>query len=150
MRYTGQGWEIPITLTAAQAQNPDADTFQKLFEDDYTKLFGRPVEGMDVEITVWAVNATTPPQAVAKLEQVSAKKSEEASSAEERQMFDPALGESVTTRVVLRDSVQTGQSVTGPAAITEDETTIIVPSSRRAIRQSDGCIDMLSAQKGAL
>ena len=150
MRYTGQGWEIPITLTAAQAQNPDADTFQKLFEDDYTKLFGRPVEGMDVEITVWAVNATTPPQAVAKLEQVSAKKSEEASSAEERQMFDPALGESVTTRVVLRDSVQTGQTVTGPAAITEDETTIIVPSSRRAIRQSDGCIDMVSAQKGAL
>jgi len=150
MRYTGQGWEIPITLTAAQARKPDAETFQKLFEDDYTKLFGRPVEGMDVEITVWAVNATTPPQAVAKLEQVSAKKSEEASSAEERQMFDPALGESVTTRVVLRDSVQTGQSVTGPAAITEDETTIIVPSSRRAIRQSDGCIDMLSAQKGAL
>jgi len=150
MRYTGQGWEIPITLTAAQAQKPDAETFQKLFEDDYTKLFGRPVEGMDVEITVWAVNATTPPQAVAKLEQVSATKSEEASSAEDRQMFDPALGESVTTRVVLRDSVQTGQSVTGPAAITEDETTIIVPSSRRAIRQSDGCIDMLSAQKGAL
>ena len=150
MRYTGQGWEIPITLTAAQAQNPDADTFQKLFEDDYTKLFGRPVEGMDVEITVWAVNATTPPQPVAKLEQVTATKSEEASSAEDRQMFDPALGESVTTRVVLRDSVQTGQSVTGPAAITEDETTIIVPSSRRAIRQSDGCIDMLSAQKGAL
>ena len=150
MRYTGQGWEIPITLTAAQARKPDAETFQKLFEDDYTKLFGRPVEGMDVEITVWAVNATTPPQAVAKLEQVSATKSEEASSAEERQMFDPALGESVTTRVVLRDSVQTGQSVTGPAAITEDETTIIVPSSRRAIRQSDGCIDMLSAQKGAL
>jgi len=150
MRYTGQGWEIPITLTAAQARKPDAETFQKLFEDDYTKLFGRPVEGMDVEITVWAVNATTPPQQVAKLEQVTAKKSEEASSAEERQMFDPALGESVTTRVVLRDSVQTGQSVTGPAAITEDETTIIVPSSRRAIRQSDGCIDMLSAQKGAL
>jgi len=108
MRYTGQGWEIPITLTAAQAQNPDAETFQKLFEDDYTKLFGRPVEGMDVEITVWAVNATTPPQAVAKLEQVNATKSEEASSAEDRQMFDPALGESVTTRVVLRESVQTG------------------------------------------
>jgi len=70
MRYTGQGWEIPITLTGAQAQNPDATTFQKLFEDDYTKLFGRPVEGMDVEITVWSVNATTPPQPVTKLEQI--------------------------------------------------------------------------------
>ncbi|MEJ8563153.1 hydantoinase/oxoprolinase family protein [Yoonia sp. GPGPB17] len=59
MRYTGQGWEIPIALTAAQAANPDADTFQTLFEADYTTLFGRTVAGMDIEITVWAVNATT-------------------------------------------------------------------------------------------
>jgi len=148
MRYTGQGWEIPITLTAAQAQHPDAETFQKLFEDDYTKLFGRPVEGMDVEITVWAVNATTPPQAIEKIK--SARQTDEATVAHERQMFDPALGESVTTRVVLRDSMQTGQTITGPAAITEDETTIIVPSSRRAYRQSDGCIDMVSTNQGAL
>jgi len=148
MRYTGQGWEIPITLSADQAQNPDAETFQKLFEEDYTKLFGRPVEGMDVEITVWAVNATTPPQAVTKLE--LAKQTDEAAAANERQMFDPAVGESVTTRVVLRDSVQTGQTVAGPAAITEDETTVIVPSSRRAIRQPDGCIDMVSNNQGVL
>ena len=154
MRYTGQGWEIPITLTAVQALNPDAETFQKLFEDDYTRLFGRPVEGLDVEITVWAVNATTPAQTVARLEQANAKltnvkQSDEATVANERQMFDPAVGELVTTRVVLRDSVQTGQTITGPAAITEDETTIIVPSSRRAIRQSDGCIDMASTNQGA-
>ena len=32
--------------------------------------------------------------------------------------------------------------VSGPAAITENETTIILPSSRQAIRQSDGCIDV--------
>jgi len=147
MRYTGQGWEIPITLTSAQAQNPDAETFQKRFEEDYTKLFGRPVEGMDVEITVWAVNATTPPHAVEKLAQATA--SDEATAAGTRQMFDPAVGESVTTRVILRDTLQAGQSITGPAAITEDETTIIVPSSRRAMRQSDGCIDMVSTNKGA-
>jgi len=149
MRYTGQGWEIPITLTAAQAQNPDAQTFQRLFEDDYTKLFGRPVEGMDVEITVWAVNATTPPQAVAKLEQVNPGNAGEANVAGKRQMFDPAVGESVTTCVIRRDSVQTGQTINGPAAIVEDETTIIVPSSRRAMRQPDGCIDMVSNNRGA-
>jgi len=143
MRYTGQGWEIPISLNYDQAMNPVAETYQSLFEDDYTKLFGRPVEGMDVEITVWAVNATTPPQSVSKIEQVSAaSETKEAASINQRQMFDPALSESVSTQVVLRDGVETGQIVNGPAAITEDETTIIVPSSRRAIRQSDGCIDL--------
>jgi N-methylhydantoinase A len=85
---------------------------------------------------------------VAKLE--LAKQTDEAVAANERQMFDPAVGELVTTRVVLRDSVQTGQTVAGPAAITEDETTIIVPSSRRAIRQPDGCIDMLSTNQRVL
>ena len=57
MRYTGQGWEIPITLTQEQAQKPDAETFQRLFEEDYANLFGRPVAGLDVEITVWAGRA---------------------------------------------------------------------------------------------
>ncbi len=144
MRYTGQGWEIPITLTEQQAMNPDAETFQTLFEQDYTKLFGRPVEGMDVEITVWAVNATTPPQPVTLLDQVdTASATGEAEAAGERQMFDPALGKAVAARVVLRDSVKARQMVNGPAAITEDETTIIVPSSGRALRQSDGCIDVI-------
>jgi N-methylhydantoinase A len=30
----------------------------------------------------------------------------------------------------------------GPAVITEDETTIIVPASRRVIALADGCIDV--------
>jgi len=38
--------------------------------------------------------------------------------------------------------MQDGQTVQGPAAITEDETTIIVPASRSAIKQADGCIDL--------
>jgi len=36
-----------------------------------------------------------------------------------------------------------GQYAQGPAAITEAETTIIVPTSRMAICQPDGCIDVI-------
>jgi len=64
MRYVGQGWEIPIVLTAEQAMNPNAETFKRLFEEDYASLFGRSVENLDVEIIVWAVNATTPSEVV--------------------------------------------------------------------------------------
>jgi N-methylhydantoinase A len=141
MRYSGQGWEIPIELTEEQAMNPDADTFLELFEADYTTLFGRPVAGMDVEITVWAVNATTPPESVERLCDASEGKPAAVSST--RDIFDPALGKSLEASIVLRNEMQTGQTVCGPAAITEDETTIILPSSRRAIRQADGCIDVM-------
>lgn len=140
MRYSGQGWEIPIILTAEQAKNPDADLFQSLFEKDYKTLFGRAVEGMGVEITVWAVNATTPAQEVEKI-QISDDFADASISAS-RELFDPAVGQTVKASVVLRDNMSSAQRVAGPAVITEDETTIIIPSSRYAISRPDGCIDV--------
>lgn len=146
MRYSGQGWEIPVELTAAQALNPDAETFQRRFEEDYAALFGRVVDGMNIEITVWAVNATTPSQAVeAVAPEIGGAAAHQVG---QREIFDPALGEAVTASVVLRDEMNTGSTVAGPAAITEDETTIILPSSRCAIRQPDGCIDVMIQGKG--
>jgi len=141
MRYSGQGWEIPVALTPEQAMNPDVRVFQSLFEADYEKLFGRVVSGMDVEITVWAVNATTPPQKVIRL--VERKMESRVQCSAQRQIFDPALGHSVDASVIERDKIKAGQGLVGPAVITEDETTIIVPSSRKIVRQDDGCIDMI-------
>ncbi|NNE50836.1 MAG: hydantoinase/oxoprolinase family protein [Sulfitobacter sp.] len=140
MRYTGQGWEIPVSLTAEQAASPDAATFLKLFEADYTKLFARTVAGLDVEITVWSVNATTPPEKVARIAEAEELGTVEAETT--RQIFDPALAQFRTAEVVERATLFSGQKVAGPAAITENETTIIVPASRRAICQPDGCIDL--------
>ncbi len=142
MRYTGQGWEIPIGLTEDQAMQPDAATFQARFEEDYTKLFGRPVAGMDIEITVWAVNATTPPEKVETVTQVEVPGQARDGSGLVRDLFDPAEASYVTATVHQRDQMQTGDQVSGPGIITEDETTIIVPSSRKAMRQPDGCIDV--------
>ncbi|AYE84768.1 hydantoinase/oxoprolinase family protein [Sulfitobacter sp. D7] len=140
MRYSGQGWEIPIVLDEADALNPNAVRFEALFEADYAKLFGRTVEGLDIEITVWSVNATTPPEAVARTAEQSPGTA--ADVALTRRMFDPALAEYCDADVVLRAQMAPGQTAQGPAAITEDETTIILPASRRAICQPDGCIDI--------
>ncbi|MDG1862765.1 MAG: hydantoinase/oxoprolinase family protein [Yoonia sp.] len=145
MRYTGQGWEIPIALTEAQAMTPNAATFQQLFETDYAKLFGRTVTGMDIEITVWSVNATTPPEKVARI--VTAATGNPAQSTASRDIFDAGLGHATTAQIVQRGDMQTGQTVQGPAIITEDETTIILPSTRQAIAQPDGTIDV--TRKGA-
>ena len=142
MRYSGQGWEIPIVLTEDQARNPDAAHFQSLFENEYTVLFGRAVEGMDIEITVWSVNATTPPKAVSAVNPVQ--ELSQATIAGYRTLFDPA-SESVTeASVVERSSLEAGHCVAGPAVITEDETTIVIQASRLATAQPDGCIELIS------
>ncbi|WP_299738148.1 hydantoinase/oxoprolinase family protein [uncultured Roseobacter sp.] len=140
MRYTGQGWEIPIVLSAEQAQNPDAARFQALFEADYAKLFGRTVAGLDIEITVWSVNATTPPETVAPVPTRTGASAAPAQGI--RRMFDPMQADYLDTSIVLRKAMAEGSEAQGPAAITEDETTIIVPPNRRAICQPDGCIDI--------
>ena len=60
MRYSGQGWEIPISFLQKEIRKPSKEVFQKKFEHEYTKLFGRAVLGMHIEIVVWAVNTFTP------------------------------------------------------------------------------------------
>ena len=145
MRYTGQGEELPVVLTKDQAMNPEPKIFKTLFEKDYIDLFGRVVDGMDIEITVWSVNATTLPEKVDPAEKL--KQATEAVSTLQRSVFDPALGRFVQASIFERQSLQPGSRIVGPAAIVEDETTIILPSSRQAVCQVDGCIDIT---RGAL
>ncbi|MEM7564106.1 MAG: hydantoinase/oxoprolinase family protein, partial [Pseudomonadota bacterium] len=141
MRYSGQGEEIPIVLSADQAVNPDAEAFLQLFEADYIALFGRAVAGMDIEITVWSVNSTTLPEPVEPVAGIGETKPIPMNG--QRPIFDPAIGSNVDSAIVLRAGLEAGDLIPGPAAITEDETTIILPSSRQAIRQNDGCIDVI-------
>lgn len=142
MRYKGQGWEIPVDLTAAQAQNPDKDTFMALFEAEYKALFSRIVEGLEIEITVWSANAYTKarkPDAVAEIS-ASAPLTPSATT----QLFDPALGKPMCAGLYERAELSQGQSLEGPAAVTEAETTIIVPTSRVASALPDGCIALVA------
>lgn len=142
MRYSGQGWEIPITLTQEQALNPDAATFEARFIEDYVKLFGRAVEGMDIEITVWSVNATTPPKPVTRSPETPSPLKTAVINGK-CTIFDPAEGRYLPSYRYDRDKLKVGTLVKGAAQITEAETTIIVPKSRVAICQPDGCIDIV-------
>ena len=141
MRYTGQGWEIPIPLQEDQAMNPDAATFERRFKEEYTKLFGRPVAGMDIEITVWSVNATTPQEQAPLIPQTDGNAT--AVSNGTRHVFDAAVGSHLKANVIDRGAMTAGQRANGPAVLAEAETTIIVPVSRDAICQTDGCIDVV-------
>ena len=140
MRYVGQGWEIPIGLDADCAKAPDAAVFGSRFTDQYTKLFGRPVAGLDIEVTVWSVNAATTPDAVARVPESAARV--HALAPANRTLFEPAVEAFVEAAEIPRDHLRCEDVIAGPAAITEDETTIIVPSSRVATCLADGCIDL--------
>ena len=50
--------------------------------------------------------------------------------------------------VIPREALALGEHLNGPAAIYEDETTVIVPTSRSARIQPDGCIDLMAEKEG--
>ncbi|MCF8486956.1 MAG: hydantoinase/oxoprolinase family protein [Rhodobacteraceae bacterium] len=138
MRYSGQGWEIPVTLTEAQALDADPLVYLACFEQTYTNLFARTVAGMEVEITVWSVNAHTPRTETQTAAPVTAHPAPRATA--QRQVFDAASGAFARSDIHERAALAAGHELSGPALITEAETTIIVPASRRAIVLSDGSV----------
>ena len=146
MRYAGQGWEIPVPLTVQHITKPNTADYKACFEREYEQLFARTVAGMEIEITVWSVNAYTEPPEVCPVQQQGHQKTLETTNT--RSLFDPALSTFVNATVAQRDAVKDTTQIIGPAMLTEDETTIIVPSSRDAVACGDGTIVVFAKQDG--
>jgi N-methylhydantoinase A len=146
MRYVGQGWEIPVDFAPADAEEPTAARCLALFEDAYTALFGRVVDGVDIEVPSWAVKAATPLPQAEIIGPVDAGR--EVSAGETRALFDPGLGEVVAAGVAARDSLAAGNRISGPAMVTERETTVVIPVGFSATVRADGSIEVArDAQK---
>lgn len=146
MRYAGQGWEIPVPLTVQHITKPNTADYKACFEREYEQLFARTVAGMEIEITVWSVNAYTEPPEVRPVQQQGHQRTLETTNT--RPLFDPALSTFVNATVAQRDAVKDTTQIIGPAMLTEDETTIIVPSSRDAVACGDGTIVVFAKQDG--
>ena len=146
MRYAGQGWEIPVPLTVQHITKPDTADYKACFEREYEQLFARTVAGMQIEITVWSVNAYTEPPEARPVQQHGHQRTLETTNT--RPLFDPALSTFVNATVAQRDAVKDTTQIIGPAMLTEDETTIIVPSSRDAVACGDGTIVVFAKKDG--
>ena len=66
-----------------------------------------------------------------------------------RSLFDAGLGRRVEAAPIPRGALSAGSELAGPAVITEDETTIVLPSSRVAVALNDGCIDIRLPERDA-
>jgi len=147
MRYSGQGWEIPVLLPHRAFADHDIQTMQTAFEEAYRTLFGRTIEGLPVEITNWLLTvATVLPDADA-VERHS--EGSDANVLRERTFFDAALRKTVTAKEVARGDMTPGKMVSGPAIIVENETTTIVTSGYRVIGQGDGSLLVVKKEANA-
>ena len=138
MRYAGQGWEIVVRLPNREFGMDDGNQIRRLFEDEYIRLFGRALDGLDIEIMNWSVQASSPLADVQPVPRLSATSSLQPDS--KRSIFDAKQQSMIEASVFDRDQMVAGNQVSGPAIIVENETTTIVTSAFEAIMQSDGCL----------
>jgi N-methylhydantoinase A len=138
MRYTGQGWEIPVVLPRAVFSSNRNEDIKTTFERSYRTLFGRIIDRLSIEITNWSLmvaSALPDPKAVTRSSYET-----EAPVVRRRQFFDAGARRRVEAAEVLRRDMLPGAGVAGPAVIVEDETSTIVTSAFQAVGQEDGSL----------
>lgn len=138
MRYIGQGWEIPVSLRTTHFSDSDVEVLRDDFITAYTRFFGRPIDGLGIEIISWSVKASSPLPPVARVAKVGA--GEHAVALGKRQIFDARLGRNVEATLVEREGLNVGTHIAGPAIISERETSTLITSSFTAVVQADGCL----------
>ena len=141
MRYRGQGHEITVRLPSRQLTADDRDLLQKLFDEAYKAHFTRTIPNLNVEILSWTLTLATERKLPASGGTVSAL--DPPAPAANRRLFDPASGNAVDAAIYRRADLQPGQSFEGPAILTEDETSTVVPPNFRALLNALGEIELL-------
>lgn len=138
MRYRGQGWEIAVSLPDAELGSDGGKKLRSLFEAQYTRLFGSPLAGLDIEILNWSVRVVSETPAVSRVTRAAAPRNVKGHA--RRRIYDPRSLDFLDATIVNRHEMEVGARVSGPAAIVERETTTIVTAAFEAVMQPDGCL----------
>lgn len=147
MRYVGQGWEIPVMLHTTEFAEHDVAQLRTDFEAAYTRYFGRPIDGLDIEAISWAVKASSPLPPVERLALLDANAT--ATVIGQRRIFDAKLRQMVDAAIVERAGLLPGTRIAGPAIVVERETSTLITASFEAIVQADGCLLVSSKHTAA-
>ena len=141
MRYSGQGWEIPVPLPYKTFVDADRTQILEAFEAAYRTLFGRVIDGLGVEVTNWSlVVASVLPETTPVIRHDSGTA---VTPLRTRQFYDAARRQTVDAAEVDRKDMTPGRAVDGPAIVVESETTTIVTSAYRAVGQGDGSLRLI-------
>ena len=135
MRYRGQGWEIPVTLPQGEFDDIAAQELAGAFVKAYEAFFGRAIDGLTIEAVSWSVTVSSVRDAPPAVEPITA--GEPLRVSYSRLVHDPSAGDKVPAAVFDRNTLTVGNTVVGPALITEDQTTTVIGSRHTAVVQPD-------------
>ena len=128
MRYIGQGHEvsveIPVKLEEAELDSQSSGRLTIAFETEYTRLYGRTIPSLEIEILTWSLLVSTK-GSDGRAIKMSAK-SYAPDTTEFRKLMDAESGEFSDAAVYDRLSLAPGAKIEGPAIITESDTATVI------------------------
>jgi len=128
MRYIGQGHEvsveIPVKLEEAELDSQSSGRLTIAFETEYTRLYGRTIPSLEIEILTWSLLVSTK-GSDGRAIKMSAK-SYAPDTTEFRKLMDAESGEFNDAAVYDRSSLAPGAKIKGPAIITESDTATVI------------------------
>jgi N-methylhydantoinase A len=135
MRYRGQGHEIAVPLSGSAL---DPAGLRAAFDAAYTRLFGRTIPRLEVEAVTWTL-ALSQPYALPPADGAPVA-GPAAIPVGTRRSVDPANGNEEQAAVYVRIALSPGHWLTGPAVVTEDGTSTIVPAGYTAVVATSGAL----------
>ena len=145
MRYRGQGHEIRVPLPVRAYTDADGTVLARAFEDAYRALYGRIIDNAEIEVQGWTVRAEAMQPGVQHRGQPATPaafsettRHSGTGAAEERLFFDQDLRQFARGQVHGVATLQAGRTLPGPALLTEDETTVVVPAGFSAMVLAGG------------
>lgn len=132
-RYSGQVWEIPVSLRRNRISNSEElNEFINDFHQEHEKIFAINEPGQNIECLNWTVKAIGKIN-VSTLGKV--KKGDEDSSIaikSYRNVYFKELGGFIKIPIYNGELLLANNKITGPAIIEEETTTILVPKNAKA------------------
>lgn len=141
MRYSGQGWEIPVPLADRPFAADEATDLRAAFQSAYAQFFGRAIEGLEgVEVEIVTLSV--------KIEECRPRPSAQSlrlngdviAARQRRMIFDPSSAKMLETAIFSRSELHNGARIVGPAVIVERETSTVITAPFEAVIQEDGSL----------
>ena len=128
MRYIGQGHEvsveIPVKLEEAELDSQSSGRLTMAFETEYTRLYGRTIPSLEIEILTWSLLVSTKESDGLSINMSA--KSYAPDTTEFRKLMDAESGEFNDAAVYDRLSLAPGAKIEGPAIVTESDTATVI------------------------
>jgi N-methylhydantoinase A len=124
MRYRGQGYEVPVKVSRAALEHGDTATMRKAFDAEHLDRFGHAAPEESVEVVSYRVTGRGLVPEVKLLEHQPVGRPLAEAQVDTRPVrFGDAV---VDTPIYARELLDVGVTLTGPAIVDQEDTTVVV------------------------